>query len=113
MLFPDVGYTYIINLDTPFTMKIDNDAFELKSDAFIPRYKNITATHSSGNKLFCIKFKVSLVIRRRSISQSMLLYIFPLAYLINRTIVEKVKLAPSFVKPSGLPENNSIGFTRF
>jgi hypothetical protein len=84
MLFPDVGYTYIINLDTPFTMKIDNDAFELKSDAFILRYFSEYAS-----------------------------YIFPLACLINRTIVEKVKLAPSFVKPSGLPENNSVGFTRF
>ncbi len=48
-------------------MKIDNDAFELKSDAFILRYFSEYAS-----------------------------YIFPLAYLIDRTIVEKVKLAPSF-----------------
>jgi hypothetical protein len=114
MLFPDVGYTNIINLDTPFTMKIDNDAFELKSDASIPRYKNITATHSSGNELFGIKFKVSPVIFEKKINFSEYAsYIFPLAYLIDRTIVEKVKLAPFFVKPSGLLENNSIGFTRF
>jgi AraC-like DNA-binding protein len=99
MLFPNVGYTYIINLGTPFTMQIDNDAFELKSDAFIPRYKNITATHSAGNKLFGIKFKVSPVIFEKKIDFSEYTsYIFPLAYLIDRTIVEKVKLAPSFVK---------------
>ena len=97
MLFPDVGYTYMINLGTPFIMQFDDTNFEVKSDAFIPRYKNITATHFTGNKVFGIKFKVSPVIFEKKINFSeYTAYIFPLAYLIDRTIVEKVKQASSF-----------------
>jgi hypothetical protein len=99
MLFPDVGYTYMINLGTPFTMQFDAATFEVKSDAFLPRYKNITATHSAGNKIFGIKFKVSPVIFEKKIDFSEYTgYVFPLSYLIDRTIIEKVKQAPSFAK---------------
>jgi hypothetical protein len=97
MLFPDLGYTYMINLGTPFTMQFDNTSFEVKSDAFIPRYKYLTASHSKGNKIFGIKFKVSPVIFEKKINFSEYTdYVFPLAYLIDRSIVEKVKQADSF-----------------
>jgi AraC-like DNA-binding protein len=49
--------------------------------------------------LFGIKFKVSPVLFEKKINfAEYTSYIFPLAYLIDRTIVEKVKLAPSFSK---------------
>ena len=97
MLFPDVGYTYMINLGTPFTMQFDDMSFDVKSDAFIPRYKYLTARHAPGNKIFGIKFKVSPVIFEKKINFSEYTdYIFPLAYLIDRRIIEKVKQADSF-----------------
>jgi hypothetical protein len=78
-------------------MQFDNTSFEVKSDAFIPRYKYLTASHTTGNKIFGIKFKVSPVIFEKKINFSEYTdYIFPLAYLIDRTIVEKVKQADSF-----------------
>jgi len=99
MLFPDVGYTYLINLGTPFTMQLDDEVFEIRSDAFLPRYKNITARHSVGNKIFGIKFKVSPVIFEKAVNFSEYKsYIYPLAYLIDRTIIDKVKQATSFEK---------------
>jgi AraC-like DNA-binding protein len=99
MLFPDVGYTYLINLGTPFTMQLDDDVFEIKRDAFLPRYKNVTARHYAGNKIFGIKFKVSPVIFEKKVNFSEYTsYIFPLAYLIDGNIVEKVKQAATFQK---------------
>lgn len=98
-LFPDVGYTYLINLGTPFKMQLDDEMFEIKSDAFLPRYKNILATHFRGNKIFGIKFKVSPVIFQKKINFSEYReYIFPLAYLIERDVIEKIKQQNSFVK---------------
>ena len=97
ILYPDIGYTYLINLGTPFIMQLDKEAFEVKSDGFLPRYKHITCHHSVGNKIFGIKFKVSPVIFEKKINFSEYReYIFPLAYLIDRTIIEKVKKAASF-----------------
>ncbi len=61
-LFPNIGYTYLINLGTPFIMQVDEEQFEMKTDGFLPRHKSIECFHRSGNKLFGIKFKVSPVI---------------------------------------------------
>ena len=33
-LFPNIGYTYLINLGTPFVMQLENESFEIKSDGF-------------------------------------------------------------------------------
>ena len=96
-LFPNVGYTYLINLGTPFVMQLEEDKFEVKNDGFLPRHKNMICHHSIGNKIFGIKFNVSPVIFQRRINFSEYKeYIFPLAYLIDRTIIEKVKTAGSF-----------------
>lgn len=98
-LFPNVGYTYLINLGTPFVMQLEEEHFEIKSDGFLPRYKYITCHHSAGNKIFGIKFKVSPVVFQKRINFSEYKeYIFPLAYLIDRSVVEKIKEAPSFAK---------------
>jgi AraC-like DNA-binding protein len=96
-LFPNVGYTYLINLGTPFVMQLEDGSFEMRSDGFLPRHKNMICHHSSGNKIFGIKFNVSPVIFEKKINFSEYKeYIFPLAYLIDRKIIEKIKAAGSF-----------------
>jgi AraC-like DNA-binding protein len=96
-LFPNVGYTYLINLGTPFVMQLEDECFEMKSDGFLPRHKNMICHHSRGNKIFGIKFKVSPVIFEKKVNFSEYKeYIFPLAYLIDRKIIEKIKSASSF-----------------
>ncbi|HEY0057873.1 MAG TPA: helix-turn-helix domain-containing protein [Flavisolibacter sp.] len=96
-LFPNIGYTYLINLGTPFVMQLEKDMHPIKSDAFLPRYKNIICHHTPGNKIFGIKFKVSPVILQKKINFSEYKeYIFPLAYLIEPAVVDRIKGADSF-----------------
>jgi AraC-like DNA-binding protein len=96
-LFPNVGYTYLINLGTPFVMQLEDECFEMRSDGFLPRHKNMICHHSKGNKIFGIKFKVSPVIFEKKVNFSEYKeYIFPLAYLIDRKIIEKIKSTSSF-----------------
>lgn len=98
-LFPNVGYTYLINLGTPFTMQLEDESFEMKSDGFLPRHKNMICHHSRGNKIFGIKFRVSPVLFEKKVNFSEYReYIFPLSYLIDRSIMEKIKTAGSFEK---------------
>jgi AraC-like DNA-binding protein len=96
-LFPNIGYTYLINLGTPFTMQLENESYEVKADSFLPRHKNMICHHSAGNKIFGIKFKVSPVIFEKKINfHEYREYIFPLAYLIDRSVVSKIKEMNSF-----------------
>ena len=96
-LFPNVGYTYLINLGTPFVMQLEDEKYDVKGDGFLPRHKNMICHHSAGNKIFGIKFNVSPVVFQKKINFSEYReYIFPLAYLIERSVVEKVKGAASF-----------------
>lgn len=96
-LFPNIGYTYLINLGTPFVMQLEEEKFELKGDGFLPRHKNMICHHSVGNKIFGIKFNVSPVIFQKKVNFSEYReYIFPLAYLIDRAVVEKIKGATTF-----------------
>lgn len=96
-LFPNVGYTYLINLGTPFVMQLEEEKYEVKGDGFLPRHKNMICHHATGNKIFGIKFNVSPVIFQKKINFSEYReYIFPLAYLIDRAIIDKVKRASSF-----------------
>lgn len=98
-LFPNVGYTYLINLGTPFIMQLEDESFEMRSDGFLPRHKNMICHHSAGNKIFGIKFRVSPVLFEKKINFSEYReYIFPLAYLIDRNIIQKIKQAGSFEK---------------
>ena len=69
-LFPNIGYTYLINLGTPFMMQVDEKRFEMKSDGFLPRNKSIECFHRQGNRLFGIKFKVSPVIFEKKVNFS-------------------------------------------
>ena len=96
-LFPNIGYTYLINLGTPLVMQLENEKFEIKGDAFLPRHKNMICHHSVGNKIFGIKFRVSPnVFEKRINFHEYRGYIFPLAYLIDKNVVSKLKQANSF-----------------
>lgn len=98
-LFPNIGYTYLINLGTPFVMQVDDQQFEMKGDGFLPRHKAIECFHRAGNHLFGIKFKVSPVIFEKKINFSEYRkYIFPLSYLLDQHVINKVKHAPDFYR---------------
>ena len=97
VLFPNIGYTYVINLGTPFVMQLEKNSYEVKSDGFVPRHHYLTCNHFNGNQLFGIKFKVCPIIFEKEINFSEYKErIFPLAYLIDKSVVEKVKRAASF-----------------
>lgn len=99
VLFPNVGYTYLINLGSPFIMQLEENRFDMKSDGFLPRHVKLACHHSVGNRIFGIKFKVSPVIFQKRVNFAEYKeYIFPLAYLIERDIVGEIKNAPDFQK---------------
>jgi len=95
--FPNIGYTYIINLGTPFVMQICDKKFPMKADGFLPRYNAIECFHKPGNHFFGIKFRISPIVFEKKIDFSEYRgYIFPLSYLLDQTIIDKVKKAGSF-----------------
>ncbi len=95
--FPNIGYTYIINLGTLFVMQIGDKKFPMKTDGFLPRYNAIECFHQPGNHLFGIKFRISPVIFEKKVDFSEYKgYIFPLSYLLDQSIIDKVKKAASF-----------------
>jgi len=96
-LFPNIGYTYLINLGTPFIMQVDEKQFEMRSNGFLPRNKSIECFHSKDNCLFGIKFKVSPVIFEKKVNFSEYReYIFPLSYLLDQNIIANVKKSNDF-----------------
>jgi len=98
-LFPNVGYTYLINLGTPFVMAVDEKLFHMRSDGFLPRSTSIECHHQAGNKLFGIKFRISPVIFEKKVDFSEYKErIFPLSYLIDRKIIDRIKKASTFEK---------------
>src|ERR1700742_255422 len=66
--FSNIGYTYIINLGTPFVMQVADKKFPMKTDGFLPRYNAIECFHKPGNHLFGIKFRISPVIFKKKIN---------------------------------------------
>jgi methylphosphotriester-DNA--protein-cysteine methyltransferase len=96
-LFPNVGYTYLINLGTPFVMQLEDRNFEMKTDGFLPRHTCLECYHRPGNKIFGIKFKISPVIFEKKINfREYREYIFPLSYLVDQTILDNIKNATHF-----------------
>jgi hypothetical protein len=53
-LFPNIGYTFLLNLSTPLVVQVGDKKFELKTDGFLPRHKAIECYHQQGNCLFGI-----------------------------------------------------------
>ena len=98
-LFPNLGYTYLINIGTPFVMQVDNKKFGMKTDGFLPRPSYIECFHQPGNVLFGIKFKVSPVIFEKKVDFSDYSgSIFPLSYLAEPTLLNRIKKPVSFEK---------------
>lgn len=96
-LFPNIGYTYLINLGTPFIMQLDEKKFSMKTDGFLPRHKAIECYHQPGNKIFGIKFRISPVIFEKKVDFSEYKeYIFPLSYLLDPSVTASIKKAASF-----------------
>lgn len=95
--FSNIGYTYIINLGTPFVMQVAEKKFPMKTDLFLPRYNAIECFHKPGNHLFGIKFRVSPLIIENPVNFSEYHHsVFPLSYLLNPVILNKIKKAASF-----------------
>jgi AraC-like DNA-binding protein len=95
--FANIGYTYIINLGSPFVMQVSDKKFSMKTDGFLPRYNAIECFHKPGNHLFGIKFRISPVIFEKKIDFSEYQgYVFPLSYLLGAPLIEKVKKASTF-----------------
>jgi len=98
-LFPNLGYTYLINIGTPFVMQVDKKKFGMKTDGFLPRPSYIECFHQPGNILFGIKFKVSPVIFEKKVNFSDYTgSIFPLSYLAEASLLDKIKKTVSFEK---------------
>ncbi|MGB4844927.1 MAG: helix-turn-helix domain-containing protein [Ferruginibacter sp.] len=96
-LFPNIGYTYLINLGTPFVMQVGDKKFDMKTDGFLPRNQSIECYHRRGNKLFGIKFKISPIIFKTKVDFSEYReYIYPLSYLMEQSVIDEVKKAGSF-----------------
>jgi len=97
LLFPNLGYTYLINLGTPFIMQVEQNKSPMKGDGFLPRFNHIEAFHKPGNCLFGIKFKVSPVILEKKINFSEYSgTVYPLSYLMEPALINSVKQAGSF-----------------
>lgn len=95
--FPNIGYTYIFNLGTPFVMQVEDKKFSMKTDCFLPRYNTIECFHKPGNQLFGIKFRISPVIFEKKVNFSEYRgAVFPLSYLIDINISNEVKKATTF-----------------
>jgi AraC-like DNA-binding protein len=95
--FPNIGYTYIINLGTPFIMQVNDKKFDMKTDGFLPRYNAIECFHRPGNHFFGIKFRISPIIFEKKVDFSEYHgYIFPLSYLLDQAVIDKIKKAASF-----------------
>ncbi|MDP4262509.1 MAG: helix-turn-helix domain-containing protein [Bacteroidota bacterium] len=95
--FPNIGYTYIINLGTPFVMQVDDKKFTLKTDCFLPRDNAIECFHKPGNHLFGIKFRIAPVILQKKINFSEYKeYIFPLSYLLDPHVSDNIKKVKTF-----------------
>ena len=99
LLFPNLGYTYLINLGTPFIMQVEKSKIPMKGDGFLPRFNHIEAFHKPGNCLFGIKFKVSPVIFEKKVNFSEYSgTVYPLSYLLEKSVINEVKEAASFDK---------------
>jgi AraC-like DNA-binding protein len=99
VLFPNTGYTYLINLGTPFVMQVADKKFPMKTDGFLPRHRAIECYHKPGNKIFGIKFKTSPIIFEKKINFAEYREsIFPLSYLADAAIIKKTKAAANFIE---------------
>lgn len=97
VLFPNTGYTYLLNLGTPFVMQVGEKKFPMKTDGFLPRHEAIECYHQPGNRLFGIKFKTSPILLQKKVNFAEYREsIFPLSYLIDAAVLSGAKKATCF-----------------
>lgn len=96
-LFPNTGYTYLVNLGTPFIMQVGETKTAMRTDGFLPRHSSIECHHQPGNKIFGIKFRISPVLFQKKINFSEYKEsIFPLSYLLEKEVLQRLKQAGGF-----------------
>jgi AraC-like DNA-binding protein len=99
VLFPNTGYSYLINLGTPFVMQVNEKKFDMRTDGFLPRHKAIECYHKTGNKIFGIKFRTSPIIFEKKINFAEYREaIYPLSYLADASVLKETKAARSFAE---------------
>lgn len=92
VLFPNLGYTYLVNLGTPFTMQVNDHKVVVKQGGFLPRLNMIEASHSTGNSLFGIKFKVSPIVFQKKVNFAEYSgTVFPLSYLLEPSVIKQLQ----------------------
>jgi AraC-like DNA-binding protein len=97
ILFPNIGYTYLLNLGTPFVMQVGEKKFPMRTDGFLPRNKALECYHKPGNRLFGIKFRTSPIIFEKKVNFSEYRdAIYPLSYLADAGVLKKAKAAAGF-----------------
>ena len=95
--FPNLGYTYLINLGNPVAMVVEDQRQKLSTAGFLPRYHPIEAFHQPGDHLFGIKFRISPVLFEKKVNFSEYRgYIFPLSYLMDARVIGAVKRKQPF-----------------
>lgn len=105
-LFPNIGYTYLINLGTAFIMQVGKKKFEMKTDGFLPRHQSIECFHQAGNCIFGIKFRISPLLFEKKINFSEYNNgIFPLSYLLEKQVLQAIKQANQFEERVALVNN--------
>jgi AraC-like DNA-binding protein len=96
-LFPNIGYTYFINLNTPCNILFDNKSFHISKEAFLPRAKPLTLRHFKNNKVFGIKFLASPILLEKKINFTEYQnFVYPLTFLIDQKILGNTRNAGSF-----------------
>lgn len=96
-LFPNIGYTYLLNLGTPFVMQMNEQQTLMKTDGYLPRHHSIECHHTPGNILFGIKFKIAPLLFEKKVNFSEYKEaIFPLSYLLDKTVLDNVKNCSCF-----------------
>ncbi|RYD90810.1 MAG: AraC family transcriptional regulator, partial [Sphingobacteriales bacterium] len=64
---------------------------------FLPRQQRLECHHQAGNRIFGIKFRVSPIVLQKAVNFSEYREsIYPLAYLIDKEVLQQVKAAPDF-----------------
>lgn len=97
VLFPNLGYTFLINLGTPLVMQVNEINTPIRNDGFLPRLNHIECFHQAGNLLFGIKFKVSPVLFEKRINFSEYKgQVFSLSYLMDAQLLQQVRSAVDF-----------------
>jgi len=112
-LFPNIGYTYLLNLGTPFVMQVDDQKFKMKTDGFLPRHHSIECHHQAGNVLFGIKFRISPIMFEKKVNFAEYKNaIFPLSYLIEKKVVQQIKSAADFAERISILNDYFLSITK-